>query len=199
MTRFTSAALLASFALIAGATVSARESAVDPQAPAVNTLEPFAWTPERRLSWNDFLGRPDMMTDAAALTVYSLSVSWGCTGETFSYRVDSLFQPEKSWVKPALLMRSGGDSARVLAHEQGHYDLSEVHARRLRKTFSEVDEPCTRSEADMNALVTRHLRDDYETQQRYDRETVYGLDIRRQGRWDADTVKSLAALVKYIH
>jgi hypothetical protein len=140
-----------------------------------------------------------MMTDASALTVYAMSVSWGCTGEVFSYRVESMFQPAKSWVKPALLTRQGGDSSRVLAHEQGHYDISEVQARRLRKTLGELDEPCARTDAEMNALVTKHLRADYDVQQRYDRETVYGLDGRRQGQWESETLKSLTALVKYVH
>jgi predicted secreted Zn-dependent protease len=110
-----------------------------------------------------------------------------------------MFQPMKSWVKPALLMRRGGDSARVLDHEQSHFDLSEVHARRLRKTFSELSDPCTRTEADMNAIVTKHLKEDFDVQQRYDRESVWGLDGRRQSHWDAEIRKQLVALAKYVH
>lgn len=200
MTRVGVGALLVSTTLVVSAAAATTPPVPHAQSPAAaRVLEPFPWSADRRLTWNDFLGRPDMMTDASALTVYAMSVSWGCTGETFSYRVESMFQPGRSWVKPSLLMRAGGDSGRVLAHEQGHYDLSEVRARQLRKTFAELDDPCSRPDADMNALVTRHLREDAEIQQRYDRDTVYGLDTRRQGRWDADTGKWLATLTKYVH
>jgi hypothetical protein len=160
--------------------------------------EPIEWSAERRLSWSDFLGRPDMMGDAGALTVYILSFSYGCDNGVFSYRVASMFQPAQSWVKPAVLMRAA-ESDRLLHHEQGHFSLSEVQARRFRRAVNALDQPCDAPEAEMKRLAAAQVRADFETQQRYDRDTAFGTNARRQGEWDGEIAKQLAALGAYVH
>ena len=105
--------------------------------------EPFAWTADRRLTWSDYLGPADITHGAAALTVYAMSISSGCNGDFFSFGVTSMFQPQRSWVKPVMLFRTV-DGDRLLHHEQTHFNLSEVHARKLRKALGEVSDPCTR-------------------------------------------------------
>jgi hypothetical protein len=166
------------------------------QSPATAPIE---WSAERRLSWSDFLGRPDLRTDAAALTAYSLSFSYECSGEFFSYRIASLFQPERSWVKPALLLRPSSEGLRLLLHEQSHFDLSEVHARKFRRAVAAIADPCAQSRAQMEALAAVHVREDLERQRQYDRETVFGLDGRRQGQWDGEIARQLAMLKAHVH
>jgi Bacterial protein of unknown function (DUF922) len=171
---------------------------VDAQQPRAPAPEPFAWAADRRLTFSDFLGKPDITHAAAALTVYAMSVTTGCDGEFFRFGVTSIFQPQRSWVKPAMMFRSE-DGERLLHHEQTHFDLSEVHARRLRKTLGEVTDPCNRPASEIDAIVRKAVLEDAAVQSRYDRDTSYGLDVRQQGRWDDDVAKQLKALAAYVH
>ena len=163
-----------------------------------SVAEPFEWSGSRRLLWSDFLGKPHMASDAAALTVYMLSVNYGCDGDVFSFRVVSLFQPQRSWVRPALLFRAS-ESDRVLHHERSHFDVSEVSARKLRRALGQLADPCKMPTADLDRLASRHVIEDAETQQRYDRETVYGAHFARQLQWDQDISRQLEALAAYVH
>ena len=167
--------------------------------PKPAALEPFEWTATKRLSWGDYLGRPDMMSNASALTVYQLSIEHGCSDGVFSFRVAVMFQPHRSWVKASLLLRGAGDERRVLEHEQGHFDLGEVQARRLRRALGTLQEPCTLPAADVNKTASKFVIEDAELQQRYDHETVYGLDRRRQATWEDDIRKQLKLLAAYVH
>jgi hypothetical protein len=158
--------------------------------------EPFEWSATRRLTWSDYLGRPDMMSQASALTVYVMAIEHGCSGEVFSFRVAVMFQPQRSWVKPALLARGG---ASVLEHEQAHFDLGEVQARRLRRAFKSVKDPCEVPATEFNELASKYIIEDAERQQRYDQETIYGLDRGRQGLWQDDIRKQLKELAAFVH
>lgn len=159
--------------------------------------EPFEWSAKRRLTWSDYLGRPDMMSQAAAYTVYVISVEHGCSAGAFSFRVAVMFQPNRSWVKTGLLMRAG--ERRVLEHEQAHFDLAEVQARRLRRALGAVKEPCDAPAAEINELASKYVIEDAERQQRYDQETIYGIEAGRQGLWEDDIRKQLKELAAFVH
>lgn len=153
------------------------------------------WSSARRLSWGDFLGPPQISSAAGAVTSYVLWYEAECTESRFEYRVVSAFLPDKSWVKPGVLLRS--DAGRVLRHEQTHFDLSEVHVRKARAALAALSEPCRRTREALAAVVDPFIREDGEAQRRYDRETVYGLDDRRQAEWDSAVAKQLGSLSRY--
>jgi len=159
--------------------------------PRPQPREPFEWSASRRLAWNDYLGRPDTMSQASALTVYLLGVEHGCSGGVFSFRVAVMFQPQRSWTKSA--------TPRLLDHEQGHFDLGEVQARRLRRALGSLKEPCDLPAAELNDLTSKYVIEDAERQQRYDQETIYGLDGTRQAFWEADIRKQLKELAAFGH
>lgn len=157
----------------------------------------ITWAARRPLTWADFRGRPP--ADAgpvAAETAYTLIQGAGCRGSTFEFRVVAAFRPNASWVRPAML-RTAADSARALRHEQTHFDLTEVHARRLRRYFSELIAPCRISTNDLEAEAARVGKDEKAAQARYDDETDHGRTAAQQARWDKDVASQLAALSKY--
>lgn len=156
---------------------------------AILSQEPFEWSASRRLSWSDYLGRPDLVSPASALTAYEIAVEHGCTRDTFSFRVTVKFQPGKSWTKST--------GQRLLEHEQGHFDLGEVHARRLRRAFRSVKDPCEMPASELTELAAKFILEDAERQQRYDRETIYGLNGRSQGAWDDEIRKQLKELATF--
>ena len=188
-------------AVVCGLLLAAAIAGVQAQKPVVPPAEDIAidsilWSAERRLRWGDFLARPQLNTIAAAMTSYVLSYDADCDSNVFSFRVVSAFLPERSWVKGDLLMIAS-HSSRALQHEQTHFDLSEVHVRKIRRALVELPDPCGKTEQERDTVVSAFIREDGEAQLRYDRETGHGsLDAAQRG-WDADVARQLGALSKF--
>jgi len=153
------------------------------------------WSAER-LRWSDFQGAPPPGIPNLALTVYRWAVSVRCVGTEFTFSVESRFMPRSSWVARPLLA-SPMTSRRALQHEQTHFDLAEVHARRLRQFFADLPAACERPTDELEALAQPFLADDNREQERYDSETRNGRDELRQIAWDRDVERRLAALRGY--
>jgi len=157
----------------------------------------IVWAQRRPLVWADFRAEPPADAGAvAAETGYSLIHGAACTRSTFEFRVVAAFRPRDSWVRLGVL-RTPLDSTRALRHEQTHFDLTEVHARRLRRYFAELMAPCRASTGDLSAMADRIGRDEKAAQAQYDAETANGRTLAQQARWEKDVASQLAALAKY--
>jgi hypothetical protein len=159
-------------------------------------VDPVPWSATRRLAWSDFLGPPQLRTGASATTVYELSYDGDCDSGAFRFRVLSVFLPERSWVRPDLPFKAAIGRL-ALQHEQTHFDLSEVHARKMRRALSELADPCSMTAEARQAIVASLAEDDRKAQHRYDDETSGGPDLRRQALWDENVSKELARLNRY--
>lgn len=163
----------------------------------------FGQVPENRiqwkedpLTWNDFSGAPDLGNDFDASTNSGISYSWSLrsseTKAELFYRVQSYFYPDLSWVKP------GKDSALLLAHEQLHFDISELHARKLRKTMNNY---VPNLKADVKKVLERiYQRNETarrQMQEKYDRETLHGQDEEAQAKWEIFIRSELSGLQEY--
>lgn len=163
----------------------------------VKELGAFPWGLKRPLVWADFTGDPPRESPAAAETGYSLLHGVRCTGSVFEYRVVAAFRPDHSWVRPEILKRPT-DSARALRHEQTHFDLTELHARRLRRYFMELVAPCKSSQGDLSQVAERYVHDEANAQAQYDRETDHGRKPTEQSRWDKDVDSQLFSTSKFM-
>src|SRR5262245_51785173 len=160
--------------------------------------EAVPWSASRRLTWDDFRGVPPAgEKERAAETAYSLFYAVSCKGHTFDFQIIAAVLPRQSWVRPSVLTDAVQNS-RTLRHEQTHFDLSEVHARRMRRYFAELSSPCMKSSSELEALSDRLIRDEAAAQRRYDEETSHGRLAQRQATWDADVAKQIAALGKFV-
>jgi predicted secreted Zn-dependent protease len=120
-----------------------------------------------------------------------------CTGARFEFRVVAAFLPNQSWVRPSML-RGPAESARALRHEQTHFDLTEVHARQLRRYYTELMAPCRIPSNDLAAAASRIGRDEKAAQAQYDAETDNGRIPAQQARWDREIAAQLTTLAKYV-
>jgi hypothetical protein len=198
------AAAAALFAVAGCATETMRRTTA-PQPTLAQTIdaqiakqEALVWGPRRLLTWADFKGKPpDNAGVVAAETAYTIVDGVRCVGTKFEYRVVAAFRTRDSWVRHSVL-RTPADSARALRHEQTHFDLSEVHARRLRRYFSELMAPCRMSSGDWSAAASRMERDEKAAQAQYDSETDHGRNAAQQVRWDKEVDSQLVSLAKFI-
>ncbi|HSP39953.1 MAG TPA: hypothetical protein VLN46_00870, partial [Gillisia sp.] len=89
------------------------------------------------LTWEDFKALPNEESKFDANTNAGLSFSWGVKNTNgdieLTYEVTSYFNPKLSWVK------IDSDNDYLLKHEQLHFDITELHARKLRKKLAEVN------------------------------------------------------------
>lgn len=153
----------------------------------------LAWSSAHHLSWDDFKGAiPETVTEEAAHLEYGLFYGVRCTGRTFEFKVTAAMLPGDSWVRRSVLV-SDADNARTLQHEQTHFNLTEVHAQKMRRYFAAVYEPCLRSSEDLDAMAERFVKAEADEQRSYDEETRNGRNPDRQKRWDADVAARLTA------
>ena len=147
------------------------------------------WEPGLRLTWSDFRGHPPSSKRIAATTASGLSYSYtargGPDGYELDFSVDTFFYPDKSWYHPELC------DARVLSHEQLHFDISELFARRLRTRLRQGSFT-GRVKAEVRGIFAEVNRELSEFQDRYDRETDFSRNPEAQLAWNSALAKQLA-------
>lgn len=154
------------------------------------------WEAGRTLEWSDFKASPDPASSFQANTNSGISYSWSFreSGDEvdFAYEVYSFFIPEGSWVK------NGKASSNLLAHEQLHFDITELHARKLRKELKKFN--ATGSKDMKKALADIYQKIDAERkamQEQYDRETNHSQRENLQKEWQEKIKEALANLEEY--
>lgn len=172
--------------------------------PGLAAAGEIAWSPSRALSWADFQGRVAGGAAEEEVAVTAASLSWtyeydvqysagACTYRILTVSSAALFDPQRSWVRP------GHDSPRVLAHEQGHFDLAQVHKLMFDAAVRDLVGATGRCEGRGIRRASRHaereiasrVRPVYErvwrqltsAQAAYDAATRHGLEPAAQGRW----------------
>jgi len=163
----------------------------------INAKGGIRWAKDRPLATGDFKGTaPTSTGQEGAHTEYTIISGARCVGRKLEYRVTLAMLPSQSWFVPEL-RRSPSDSARTLRHEQTHFDLSEVYARKIRRSFAEMYDPCGQTEAALQAASDGFIRDEALEQLRYDEETNHGRTVAPQSDWDKKVAGWLDALGKY--
>jgi hypothetical protein len=162
--------------------------------------QPVPWSAERPLTWADFLGSPspdDSPTIAAQTHIllnyrYQYVSSYDSSAKQYCARiyvaalqVDCMFDPLGSWV------RSDARTARVLNHEQRHFDLANVYAVKIRTAIGNAAAYGSTSEAAQEALkaqvqsIASGLAQRWhETDDSYESETANGTNAAAQTVWD---------------
>ncbi|SNC60095.1 protein of unknown function [Hymenobacter gelipurpurascens] len=168
--------------LLQGPTTPAATAAKPAPAAAPTTIE---WRADRRLTWEDFKARPN--TDRlAALTSSTIDAKVGCIDYQFSAQVRAIFVPTESWVRnPATA------SPNLLRHEQLHFDITELHTRKLRQKLSLVKLDCLHLQPAFNNITKLAFLEWQREEAKYDVDTNHGLNIPRQQFWEEQTKQKL--------
>lgn len=137
---------------------------------------------QQQLTWQDFSGVPDLSNPSHANTSSGISYSWSMkqSGDEieFIYDVQSYFIPGKSWVKP------GKESPHLLAHEQLHFDITELHARKLRKAMEDFDIRSTKNiKPALQIIYKNNEASRTEMQKRFDSESRHSMAPEAQLKW----------------
>ena len=99
--------------------------------------ETISWNDDFKLTWNNFKDTPKKNVDAVALTASGITFEFSLQ-ETenrivnFETKVFAHFYPNKSWY----LKENATDY--ILAHEQLHFDMTELYTRKFRQRISKL-------------------------------------------------------------
>lgn len=170
----------------APATAAATPVSKDKNAAA----EQITWSPDRRLAWEDFKAAPDSLNPHHAVTAANLAVDATCAANKFTYKVKCVFLATESWSK-------NKQSEKLLQHEQLHFDLTEVHARQLRKKLQTLGSSCPDAQAKLADTVKKAFADWKAEQDKFDAASRHGLDPEISATWATTIKQRLQQLEKF--
>lgn len=147
------------------------------------------WKENKKLSWSDFQGKPDINSTNAALTNTSINFEYGYNQKGFTHSIKCRFNKLKSWG------RIKNDV--ILAHEQGHFDIAELHARKLAKALSEYRFNERTVANDLNKIYDEVMKNHHSFQQQYDRETDHSRITEKQLEWEKQISTQLNQHAEY--
>ena len=150
------------------------------------------WSASRPLVLADFKGRPRPGEAHAALTSATIVAQVACKGGQFTGHVQAAFDPATSWWREPATM-----TPKLMRHEQLHFDITEVYARRLRQKLAGVHMPCAQLGSAFERLSKDVYADWEKAEEQYDRDTNHGLKPEQQAQWEAQVQKQLAELAAF--
>lgn len=142
----------------------------------LQTSSTIEWEKDRKLTWDDFKGKPEINSTKAALTYSSIHAQFGYNDKSLQYTITCSFDGMKSWG------RIKNDY--ILKHEQGHFDLTEVFARKLNKDLSAYRFNKNTVGDDINRIYQSVVDELTMIQQKYDKETDHSRDFPLQSQWN---------------
>ena len=150
------------------------------------------WSASRPLVLADFKGRPRPAETHAALTSATIVAQVACKSGQFTGHVQAAFDPSISWWRDPSTM-----TPKLLRHEQLHFDITEVYARRLRQKLAAVRVPCAQLGSAFERLSRGVYAEWEKAEEQYDRDTNHGLKPEQQTQWEAQVQKQLAELAEF--
>lgn len=156
------------------------------QAPDEELID---WRGSSQLTWDDYKGRPDPNSDAAASTTTYLGIEYKFSSKGFEYDIQCRFSRTRSWGKHK--------TDYILKHEQGHFDIAEIFARKLNREMSEYRFDEKNFKKDLKKIYEKITKEKEEYQEQYDRETDHSRKSVRQAEWLVKIAERLEELKEF--
>lgn len=128
--------------------------------------------------WGDFKGRADRKSKYKALTQSVIMFYSEYEDDQLKLVVDCFFDKKMSWVK------KNAHNDILLKHEQIHFNITEIYARRLRKQYQCVDLNVNSVQKEVMKLFNKVSRNSAKRQKQYDKETNHSINKEAQTQWN---------------
>jgi len=156
------------------------EVAFDPDSDNADII---SYSRQRPLTLDDFRGKPDDMSTAAAVT-YSILIMKYSSVRTMTNEilvdvsVLANFNKTKSWCRPE------HRNEETLRHEQGHFDISAIKACELVDTIRNFHFSVDNFPRELDRLQRLKQKELDDLQDQYDRDTGHGRGPQAQEKWN---------------
>lgn len=179
-------------------------------APAGDLIE---WSKDARLSTANFKAKAPSVAVAASHSWVGLDVQWECHEGKGISSARAVFDPAQSWWRSASdvnlwgtvdvdsMSRSQLESRRtaaqldddLLRHEQLHFDLTELAARKIRQQLDGLQKACATpgATAAIEKAIDGIEREWLDEQAVYDKQTDHGTNLVRQRQWELRVRRAL--------
>ena len=148
------------------------------------------WAASRKLNWSDFKSTPDNNSSNAALTASKITFKYSYDSDKgFSYTIGCVFEKNNSWGRVK--------TDYILSHEQGHFDIAEIYARKLNKLLKGYKFNSTTAQKEVPAMYQKIMNDLSAMQNQYDSETDFSRDKKEQAEWSARIDRELNKLGEF--
>lgn len=147
------------------------------------------WNTNYSLKWTDFMGKPDTSIWIAVCAA-SIYVKGFWEDDLPNFLVSNAFIKNNAWTRDTT-------STGVLRHEQLHFDIAEVYARKIRKSVDSLRRKKIKTIEAYSTEIQKLLKIRRETDGLYDEETIHGVNGKEQADWNKKILKELNDLSAY--
>jgi hypothetical protein len=134
------------------------------------------WKEDMKLRWADYKGKSDPSVGAAASTATYLGIDYNFSPKGLTYKITCSFSKNKSW--------GLHKTAYILTHEQGHFDIAEIHARILNKKMAAYKFDRNTYKTDLRKIYEEVIAEKEMMQNKYDEETNHSIEKDKQAEWN---------------
>jgi hypothetical protein len=150
--------------------------------------EVIIWQEDRSLTWNDFRGVPESRNSVAS-TYYNINTLVKEDEDNSKIEIKAIFFPTRSW------KRKDRNDRSILIHEQKHFDITELFARKLRKKIRAGKYKSFRELIKViDKLYEENDRAMEICQDEYDRQTDHSRNGTKQREWNKRIEQALNEL-----
>lgn len=149
----------------------------------------IVWNEYRPLTWEDFQGKRSEDAAGDAGTVVQIKAKPYIVKDQVRYDVSAVFVKNKSW--------SDAQTKELLSHEQLHFDIAELYARKIRQVVVELQQAGEEDVKDYNRAIQKLLHESNEVDIQYDLETLHGAMQNKQAEWTKNVKEQLKALAQF--
>ncbi|MEO8760623.1 MAG: DUF922 domain-containing protein [Bacteroidia bacterium] len=150
----------------------------------------IVWQADSLLKKEDFKARYKGSNGPLGFTDAAIFIYPGENSGQLIFYVEALFFKSKSYIVKY--------SEYVLKHEQIHFDIAELYARKLRQKIADTD---FKKVKDVRGEITRFFRQTFadfkKEEEKYDKDTQHGLNPAKQQLWNDDIQNRIKELDKY--
>lgn len=136
------------------------------------------WRKEKKIQWEDFEAVIPSQTVHAAISKVAVNYSYNSVRDSIKLVVEACFTKKQSWVIPE------NKTDYLLNHEQRHFDIAEINARKFRQYALKWDGKYNIAGylSEGNDIFSKSLDTMQDT---YDKETNHSINKKEQKKWDA--------------
>ncbi|GAA4304546.1 hypothetical protein [Aestuariibaculum suncheonense] len=147
------------------------------------------WQSSRKLKWEDFKGEvgDENYNNAGAIVKAGITIKhqyWN--GDIPVFAVNSYMKKFDSWNKVS-------DSL-SLVHEQGHFDIYEIYARKIRKAYDSLNKQKVTNIKVYESMYRKYMKESSEINSLYEESN---FSKRVQEEWSERIIKELQELEDY--
>lgn len=156
----------------------------------------ITWKEGEKLNWSNFKSAVNKKNNSDVVAYTHCGWQYSVVKSTnpqagVEIVIETIFNEWKSWKDVKRI------NDYVLLHEQKHFDIAEVYARKLRKEVAEKIKTSGDYERNFKAIYNRIYNEYRDFQISYDRDTKHGMDKEKQAKYNNVVTEELENLKSY--